>query len=198
MNQFYGVNAQRRPRRQDSIFIPSAVIEEISPDRTVDLVTIVYRQPYGPRRGEAQRLRMVVSNETRIRDERGRPLRFWELEPGMVISARVSRAMTRSIPPQAQAFEITVLERPVMSQVTEGRILQVNVQNGFIITVDGNRFSSAIRFNVTPDTQILGPVGRPIRLRDLFPGMRVRVEHATFMTASIPPQTTAFVIQIIR
>jgi hypothetical protein len=40
--------------------------------------------------------------------------------------------------------------------------------------------------------------GRRIRLSDLFSGLRVRVEHATFMTASIPPQTFAFVIQVIR
>ena len=32
----------------------------------------------------------------------------------------------------------------------------------------------------------------------LFPGLRVRVRHANFMTASIPPQTTALEVRVIR
>lgn len=200
MDQFDELNEQRFPGRWERIFVRGAIIEEIERGIDVWFVTITYRVPYEP--GEegpdAQMVRLVVSRETRIRDEEGIPLRPRDLREGMIISAIFSRAMTRSIPPQSQAYEITVLESPSRSMVTEGRIVQVNARENYIITVDGNRFSSAIRFNILPNTEIFGPMGGRIELRNLFPGIRVRVEHARFMTASIPPQTNAFVIQIIR
>ena len=56
-----------------------------------------------------------------------------------------------------------------------------------------------------PDGVKIGSVWLESRLGEVFqlecfagaPGLRVRVRHATFMTASIPPQTTAFEIQIL-
>lgn len=40
--------------------------------------------------------------------------------------------------------------------------------------------------------------GRPMNFSGLVSGLRVRVRHAAFMTASIPPQTTAFEIRVVR
>ncbi|MBQ2801266.1 MAG: hypothetical protein IJF03_07750 [Lachnospiraceae bacterium] len=57
--------------------------------------------------------------------------------------------------------------------------------------------SSIIRFNLSSDTVILNQWGRVIPFSRLMPGLRVRIQHANFMTASIPPQTTAFVIQLL-
>ena len=54
-----------------------------------------------------------------------------------------------------------------------------------------------IRFNVPEDVLIFDRLGRRINFSKLVPGMRVRVRHATFMTASIPPQTTAFEIRVL-
>ncbi|MCH5264220.1 MAG: hypothetical protein J1F42_15065, partial [Lachnospiraceae bacterium] len=109
-------------------------------------------------------------------------------------------AMTRSIPPQAQAFFIQVIRRGGgnRSETTTGRILEVNTRNSFLLVLRNQNPSSAIRFNITPDTVILDFFGRRTSLSSLMPGLRVRVEHATFMTASIPPQTTAFRVQMIR
>ena len=44
---------------------------------------------------------------------------------------------------------------------------------------------------------IIGRNGRQIPFSDLRVGMRVRVRHANFMTASIPPQTTAYEIWVL-
>lgn len=191
-----GRDFDRRPRPpREGMWISNALIEEITRERDVLFVTVVHRER--PRRAE-QVIRLVVSRETRIFDVNRKRLRPNELEVGMVIDAFISSAMTRSIPPQAQAFEIFVTERRVSRQETVGRIVQVNTRNNFILTLSSNDASSLIRFNVGPETVILDLFGRRIRLSDLFSGLRVRVEHATFMTASIPPQTTAFVIQVIR
>lgn len=39
--------------------------------------------------------------------------------------------------------------------------------------------------------------GRNIGIENLRPGQLVRINHANFQTASIPPQTTAFSIQVL-
>lgn len=180
-----------------AIRVSNAVIEEISFERNTSLVTISYFSCPGcnPR---TQRVTLIVSRSTDIRDENGRPMPARDLQVGMRISTAFSAVMTRSIPPQSQAFRIIVLERPRRFAETTGRIINVNARESFITTISGNNPNSIIRFNISPDTVILNPAGRRIPLSLLVPGLRVRIEHATFMTASIPPQTTAFLIQILR
>ena len=78
-----------------------------------------------------------------------------------------------------------------------GKILDVDRQSrSFTALSDGN-LSSIIRFNVARDALILDRAGRPIHFSRLIPGLRVRIRHAAFMTASIPPQTTAFEIRVL-
>ncbi|MCH5252914.1 MAG: hypothetical protein J1F22_08060 [Lachnospiraceae bacterium] len=175
----------------------SAVIEEVSRERNTTFVTISYNNCIGCT-GATDSVRLVVNQDTVIHDERGRNIRANELERGMTINARFSSAMTRSIPPQAQAFFIQVIRRATRTETTTGRILEVNTRNNFILVLRNQNPSSAIRFNISSATVILDLFGRRTQLSALRPGFRVRVEHATFMTASIPPQTTAFTVQIIR
>lgn len=81
---------------------------------------------------------------------------------------------------------------------TVGRIIDINKQNRSFTTICCNDFSSRIRFNVPGNARIFGIFGQPINFNQLNVGMRVRVRHADFMTMSIPPQTTAFEINVIR
>ena len=175
----------------------SAVIREISRNRNTTLVTIAYNDCIGCP-GSSGTVRLVVNQETTIQDERGRNIRAGELERGMTVDANFSSAMTRSIPPQAQAFFIRVLRRSNRTETTTGRIIEVNTRNNFILVMRNQNPASVVRFNITPNTAILDFFGRRTSLSSLNAGFRVRVEHATFMTASIPPQTTAFTIQMIR
>lgn len=41
-------------------------------------------------------------------------------------------------------------------------------------------------------------LGRRMNFSGLVPGLRVNVSHADFMTASLPPQTNAFEVRIIK
>lgn len=175
----------------------SAVIREISRDRNATLVTIAYNNCIGCAR-QSDTVRLVVNQETVIQDERGRNIRAGELERGMTVNASFSSAMTRSVPPQAQAFFIQVTERVNQTVTTIGRIVEVNTRNNFILVLRNQNPASAVRFNVSNNTVILDPFGRRTPLSSLRPGFRVRVEHASFMTASLPPQTAAFTIQVIR
>lgn len=84
------------------------------------------------------------------------------------------------------------------NNITIGRIISIDRQTRSFTTLSDNNISSTIRFNVPRDARIFDIFGREISFSQLFPGLRVRVRHASFMTASIPPQTTAFVIRVLR
>lgn len=181
---------------RDNIRVNDARIQTVTTDRGTTFVTIEYADC--PSCRSRTQVTLVVNRNTVIRGERGRNIPARSLEPGMRIDAVFSQAMTRSIPPQAQAFQIRVQNRQPDFPTTVGRILEVNTREQFIRTISDANLSSIIRFNITPETRILDPIGRRISLSNLFPGLRVRVEHAAFMTASIPPQSPAFLIRIIR
>lgn len=192
MDNIDSFNSSQSPNR-NVIRVFSAVIEEIFRDRNATFVTIAYDN-----NRSRSLVRLVVNQETAIYDERGRNIRAAELARGMTVDASFSSAMTRSNPPQAQAFFIRVTGRASRSVTTIGRIAEVNNRNDFILVLRDQNPSSIIRFNISDNTVILDPFGRRTPLSSLRPGFRVRVEHATFMTTSIPPQTNAFIVRVIR
>lgn len=193
MNNFSPQSAQNR----NVIRVFAAVIQEIFRERGTAFVTVSYSDCIGCT-GARNSVRLVVNQETDIYDERGRNIPSSELQRGMTVDASFSSAMTRSNPPQSQAFFIRVTGRANQTVTTTGRIVEVNTRNNFILVLQSQNPASAIRFNISNDTVILDPFGRRTPLSSLIPGLRVRVEHASFMTASIPPQTTAFNIRVIR
>ena len=177
--------------------ISNGIIENVNRDSRNTLLTVTYNERINNRRRN-QTIVLVVNNNTTILDERGRPLPVRELSVGMTINAVTSSAMTRSIPPQSAAFLIRVISRPLPQDMTTiGRIVDIDRRNRSFTTIQNENPSSIIRFNVPEDAVILNRNGRPMEFSRLTPGMRVRVRHATFMTASIPPQTTAFEVRVI-
>jgi hypothetical protein len=181
---------------QRSIHVQNALIEEVIIDRGVGRVTISYGVLGEFNITHMNVVTLIVGRQTVIRDQFGQNLSLRDLTEGMTINAVFSSAMTRSIPPQAQAFRITVID-DMDFDVTVGRVLRVDLANRFLYTGMAQDPLSQMRFVITPSTLILNKRGSRISLRDLRPGQRVRVEHATFQTASIPPQTTAFRIQVL-
>lgn len=179
------------------IYISNGRIEEISRDGDTVFVTVVYTEGSGNRRRE-QTIRLAVNARTVILNANGMPISRNRLREGMIIDAAVSSAMTRSIPPQAEAFVIRVERQPPEEEITIGTILEIDRRNRSF-TVRSDRERSAItQFNISEATRIFNRFGRPIRFSELASGMRVRVRHANFMTASIPPQTTAFEVRVLR
>ena len=192
------------------INIINGVIQDISGEGDTSFVTVSYRSGPGDRRGE-QTVRLVVGPRTVIVNSNGLPLPLSFLRQGMFINATISSAMTRSNPPQAAAYIIRVVRRPGPQpgpgprpqpgprpeNVTVGVILEVDRNNRSFTTISNRDFSTIIRFNVPNNAVILDRNGRPINFSGLTQGMRVRVRHASFMTASIPPQTTAFEIRVL-
>ncbi len=176
--------------------ISNGTIENISTENNTTLVTISYRERINGRNSE-RRARLVVGRNTTVLDENGNFVPAATLSVGMMINAVVSSAMTRSVPPQTVAFLVRIVNRPISDNIVTGRILEVDRQNRSFTTAGGSNLSSVIRFHVPENALILDRNGRRMNFLRLLPGMRVRVRHASFMTASIPPQTTAFEIRVL-
>lgn len=192
----YEIEAMRR-RRNDIIFADNAIIEEIFIDNRTGFVTISYGVMGEFCMVNMELVTLIVSQDTVIRDQFGQNMSLRDLREGMIVDAEFSSAMTRSIPPQSRAYRITVINQGNNSNITEDFVLSVDTNNNFLYTGNANDIYSQMRFVINDSTRIMDRRGNRIRLRDLRPGQRVRIEHANFQTMSIPPQTTAFVVQII-
>lgn len=188
----------RARERYGRIRVDNALIESITVDNNrTGYVTISYNVPRERNTLYRQFVVLIVSRDTVIENQFGQRVPLRELTEGMRIDAEFSSAMTRSIPPQARAFEITVRRRRSSSNVKLGMIINVDVMNQFFVTGSINNLRNQIRFAVSNATIIYDRNGNRIQLRNLRPGMMVRVEHANYQTASIPPQTTALRVQVL-
>ena len=183
--------------RNTRIHILGGLIEEITTDDNSTLVTVAYAEcPACSQRD--QRVRLVVGDRTLIYDRAGNRITAQALQVGMLINAVFSSTMTRSIPPQATAYRIRIVSNPSPENITEGRIIDIDRQNRSFTIISNANQTSVIRFIVPENAIIRDIFGRQINFSDLVAGLRVRVRHAGFMTASIPPQTTAFEVQVIK
>lgn len=179
--------------------IDNALVEEVfCYDNSVGHILISYAVRDADQVTSIQTLRLNTGRNTVILNMFGRRINTCQLRKGMWINAVFSSRMTRSIPPQANAFLIIVKRNPrPQNNTTDGRIASVDPRNRFLITGNLDDINSQIRYTISDDTVILNRFGNPIPLRALRPGQMVRITHADFQTASIPPQTAAYRIQII-
>lgn len=182
---------------QNATRVSNAVIQNITYDGDTVYVTIAYNSCTRCNAPEML-VTLIVSGNTILLNEKGNLITPEDLQTGMVVHATFSSNMTKSNPPQAQAYQIRIASRPETGNVTIGRIINIDSRNQFFITMSDGNPATMIRFNVSPNTIVLDSLGRQISFSRLVPGLLVSVQHASFLTASIPPQTTAFVIQIMR
>lgn len=195
MDAYNDIMALRR--RSNVITAENALIEEISSDGGTGFVTISYGVMDDNCMVHVNVVRLVVNRNTVIRDRFGQPLNFRDLREGMIVDAEFSTAMTRSVPPQSNAFRITVIKNNDNANMRVDSVIGVDPNFNFLYTGNPDDIYSQMRFVVTDSTIITDRRGRQIGLTDIRPGDTVRVEHANFQTASIPPQTTAFRIEVL-
>jgi len=181
----------------DILRVRNSIIEEIRMDKDIGFVTISFEIMGDSNTIYKQLLTLVVCPDTIIQDRFGQSLSLSDLSKGMIVDAEFSPVMTRSFPPQSRAYRIIVFKKNTDSNITTGRVLAIDLRNGFLYTGDVHDLSNQMRFVITNSTVFFDKNGNQISLRDIRTGQRVKVEHAIFQTPSIPPQTTAFVVQII-
>ncbi|MPM69102.1 hypothetical protein SDC9_116046 [bioreactor metagenome] len=206
MDEFSAQGADPRGlmTRQGNVWrVRNALVEESFFDgRESGYLVVSYAEPGQHGMVHIELLRLNVGPRTTVINQFGRPVCLCIIQPGMWVDADFSPAMTRSIPPQTTAFRIMVRQSapepgPQPGPVAAETVVSVDAQNGLLLTGHPHDMNRQIRFVVTRDTQILDRHGHSIPLSALQTGQRVRVTHADFMTMSIPPQTTAFRIQVM-
>lgn len=178
--------------------VENALVEDVfTSSRRTGYVMISYAVPGSDQMIYIELLRLNVVRNTAITNQFGVPLCFCDIKKGMWVDAQFSAAMTRSIPPQSTAYWIVVHEEQEPVNVTTDRVTSVDISNRFLYTGNPNDINDQMRFIVSNSTVIFDQSGNIIPLSAIQPGQMVRVEHANFQTASIPPQTTAFRIQLL-
>ncbi len=122
-----------------------------------------------------------------------------DLAEGTRIEIEYAPAMTASLPPQASAVRINILDAMVEIEETEevedltfsGEITEID---GELVTISGKE---EIRLVVSEETVITKGLDRRIyKIDDLEVGMKISGTHAEAMTYSLPPQTQALTISI--
>lgn len=185
--------------RGNLLRIDNAIVDEVSlSGRNTGFILVSHAVRRQGGVNTIEQLQLNVNPNTTIINSFGAPVRMNEIQPGMRVDATFSQRMTRSIPPQANAVMI-VVKRPARpaNSVTTGIVVSVNARENALFVGRSNNPNRLTRFIVTDSTVILNRNGFPITLSALRPGQIVRITHANFQTASIPPQTTAFRIQVL-
>jgi len=177
------------------INVTDARVENVNTTSNATYVTISYSNCIGCFRN-TQTVVLVVGAAARVFNVDGTPIPASFLRPGMTVNASFSSAVTRSNPPQATAYTIRVIRPNFSESTTTGIIISIDRRNRTFSTVSNGNPISLLLFQVPNNTRIFDRFGRPVDFNALRQGQRVTVRHATYMTASIPPQTTAFEVQI--
>lgn len=190
--------AHRSSRANGIIRVQDAFIEKLSMNNGTGYVTISYGMKDDFNITHTQMVVLIVGHDTLIQNKNGRNMAFRELREGMIINAEFSNVMTASIPPQARAFRMTVMDQDHNSHVVVDEVLSVDLKNNFLYTGNSCDLSSQMKFLITHYTTLVNSRGNSIELKDIRPGQIVRVKHASFQTMSIPPQTTAFYVRVLK
>ncbi len=178
------------------IVAEEAVVEEVTTAGRDTFILISYRNHNNCRRRGRNMVRLLVTSNTRIISEDGSKLCAGDIFEGMIVNAVFSERMTRSMPPQSVAYSIEIVDAGSKVAITQGVIAEIDYRNRFVYVRSTGNSRTVIRFVVNEDTDILNSRCQEVDFRRLCPRIKVRVTHATFMTASIPPQTTAYSIQM--
>lgn len=134
-----------------------------------------------------------------------------ELKEGDIVNAIYEKSMTRSIPPQTNAIEIskqntstgsgstTNSSTPIdLSVVEMSGIVSEIVDGEFksVLVEDSSQKNSQVSLNVDEATVIIKADGTPIEFKDLKAGDKINITHSTAMTRSLPPQTYPYAIVV--
>ncbi|MBS4961145.1 MAG: hypothetical protein KHZ62_10105 [Clostridiales bacterium] len=176
------------------------VVEASCFDNRTGYLVISYASPDTIGTVSMKNLRLNVSRNTTVINSNGRSISLCNIQKGMNINAVFSLQMTRSIPPQSNAYLIVLdvnSSQSSTSSSTTGRIASVDYDTGLVFTGNPNDINDQKVYAITDDTRILDRNGNSVNIYALHPGQTVDIVHANFQTASIPPRTTAYRIQIL-
>lgn len=128
------------------------------------------------------------------------------IKAGMTLAVGYDIAMTMSIPPQTTARFIRVENLPVEEVEVEVQPAEEVAFSGIITEIDGELVTvgdpaedvNAVCLVITEDTVITDANGDAASLSDLKVGMEIQGAHSAVATFSIPPQSAAYRVEIVK
>ncbi|MGL4345796.1 MAG: stalk domain-containing protein [Cellulosilyticaceae bacterium] len=195
----------------EAVTIESATIKSI--DLESKQVTIL---PDGQKDEATSYIVLNMGEDTSITHFKARRLFALEdLKEGMKVSVTHSPMMTRSMPPQTPAFNVTILDElstftdapaeevaPLENVVLKDVVIAEISEDGKTITVgktiDPQDLANQTILHITEDTVIKHHKNKKAyTAADLEKGQKLEVTHSPIMALSFPGQTTAFEIVIM-
>ena len=143
---------------------------------------------------------VLIGEDTKI-TANGEEASAEDIAKDMLLNVKYSEQMTRSIPPQTVAVSVELLNLPVKNEeiIEEEKAIgsaKINsVEDGAITVTDDVR-GEVIVF-VTEETKITKD-GSEVAASELKADMEITIEYASHMTMSLPPQTNAISIEIVK
>lgn len=147
-----------------------------------------------------------VSDELVITGEEGNAISAADLKEGQFAEVEYSPAMTASLPPQNTPVSIKLIAQ-LPEQETNPDVLESLSVEGIVKSVDEagrvltectGDYEGDVLLIVSDETKITGPKGEEADAALLIEGARIKAEISPAMTRSIPPQSAAHSIQILK
>lgn len=142
-------------------------------------------------------IRLEVSPGTVIKDQSGLIVPLCIIRKGMWIDAVVSPYIVKNVPLELPAFNITVKLDRTRVMITTDRVIAVDTDNNLLVIGNPKNIADRIILEITDETLIINKDGEVIPLSSIKRDQVVRVEHSMFQTVSIPPETLAFLVQVL-
>ena len=193
------------PQYKESVVINEEIIKEV--DVKQNQVTIL---PVD----KADKLEnykiLNVGPETKLSYEKNKPVvKISDLEEGMKVKVIQASFETASIPAQTTAYEITILQdgveqEPVAQNITikKATIKDVEEDDKTITILPAgkeNKPENYIVLNIGQDTKLAHEtIKKVVTLESLEEGMTVKVVHSPAVTKSLPPQTSAIEVIVLK
>ncbi|WP_313076596.1 hypothetical protein [Lacrimispora sp.] len=182
----------------DVLQAQNALVEEVyTPDSRTGYIKISYLLPGEQGMVFTDLLQLNVGWNTILINQFNESISLCRILKGMTINAWFSPDLTDSTPPQSNAYRIVAFLPAPNIRVLVDRITYIDTQNGFLYVGNPQNIADQIRFVISNMTQILDQNNNSIPLDSLQAGQMIRVEYGDIMTASIPPQTSAFLVQVV-
>jgi len=188
-------------KNSDSVAqIKNAIIDEITVNsKNETSVTIMYETLDNRNRVVDNFMVLLTDKDTKVYNQFGEIIKISALKKGMIVNVEHSLKMTKSAVPQAYAYKISVVKSEDNTQITESKILNVYTNNkkSYILVGDANDITKQILFILADNATIKNKFNQAISFDDLAIGQKIRVNHSMAMTFSLPPQSTAYSVEVL-
>lgn len=191
------------PQIQESVTINQATIKEVNEKN--NQVTIL---PAGKEDKLENYKILNVGPETKFSYEKTKPVvKIGDLKEGMKVKVIQAPFETASIPPQTTAYKIIVLQDVVGEETVDSNI---TIKKATIKDIDDQRITilpegkankreNYIVLNIGKETKMAHELlKKVVTLDDLEEGMTIKVTHSPVMLKSLPPQTAALEVIVLK